>query len=139
MLQAVADPVRRRILELLHQRPRPVHELVDVFDISRPAVSRHLRVLRESGLVVDEVSGRERRYRLEPGPLRDLEAWLQGLLAPTPAADRATGPAARRDLDGVLDALATEVVRTRRERRDTPPRTTSGATAPDPDPTEESA
>lgn len=135
VFQAVADPVRRRILALLHERPRPVHELVAVFDISRPAVSRHLRVLRESGLVVDEVSGRERRYRLEPAPLQELDVWLQELLAPTAAPT----PGPRRDLDGVLDALATEVVRTRRERRGDHPAPSAGASASGPEPTEESA
>ncbi|WP_197679227.1 ArsR/SmtB family transcription factor [Auraticoccus monumenti] len=140
VFQAVDDPVRRRILELLHERPRPVHELVAVFDISRPAVSRHLRVLRESGLVVDEVSGRERRYRLEQAPLRALDGWLQHLLTPVAAPADAPAPDGRRDLAGVLDALATEVVRTRRERRDDPhPHVSPAASAPGPEPTEESA
>jgi DNA-binding transcriptional ArsR family regulator len=77
-------------------------QIADCFDISRPAVSRHLRVLRECGLVVDEVRGRERRYHLDTAPLARLEAWLAALN------DRWSGP---------LDALETEVYRTRRDRR----------------------
>ena len=81
-------------------------EIADCFDISRPAVSRHLRVLRRCGLVVDEVRGRERLYRLDTAPLAPLEEWLAGLH------DRWSGP---------LDALETEVYRARRERRISPP------------------
>jgi DNA-binding transcriptional ArsR family regulator len=69
-------------------------------------VSRHLRVLRESGLVVDEVRGRRRIYRLDTAPLAPLEAWLAQLHA---------------RWSGHLDALETEVYRTRRERRAVPP------------------
>ena len=81
------------------------------FDISRPAVSRHLRVLRESGLLVDEARGRERFYRLETAPLEPLVAWLDALRA-TPADERWCS---------ALDALETEVYRTRRERRASSP------------------
>lgn len=103
---AVADPIRREILMLLRDRRMSAGEIAARFEISRPAVSRHLRVLRESGLVVDEARGRRRLYRLETGPLEPLAAWLAALRA-----DRWAG---------ALDALETEVYRTRRERRDTP-------------------
>lgn len=102
---AISDPVRRDILMLLRERVMSAGEIADCFDISRPAVSRHLRVLRECGLVVDEVRGRERLYRLDTAPLAPLEAWLARLR------DRWSGP---------LDALETEVYRTRRERRASP-------------------
>ncbi len=103
---AIADPVRREIMVLLRERMMTAGEIADCFDISRPAVSRHLRVLRECGLVVDEVRGRERVYRLDTAPLAPLEAWLAQLH------DRWSGP---------LDALETEVYRTRREHRASPP------------------
>ena len=102
---AVADPVRREIMMLLRDRTLSAGEIADRFDISRPAVSRHLRVLRESGLVVDEIRGRRRLYRLETAPLAPLEDWLAQLH------DRWSGH---------LDALETEVYRTRRERRESP-------------------
>jgi DNA-binding transcriptional ArsR family regulator len=99
---AVADPVRRDILMLLRHGETSAGEIAGCFDISRPAVSRHLRVLRECGLVVDEVRGRERLYRLDTAPLAPLETWLAELH------NRWSGP---------LAALETEVYRTRRERR----------------------
>lgn len=99
---AIADPVRRDILLLLRESVMSAGEIAACFDISRPAVSRHLRVLRECGLVVGESQGRERLYRLDTAPLAPLEAWLAALH------DRWSGP---------LDALETEVYRTRRERR----------------------
>jgi DNA-binding transcriptional ArsR family regulator len=99
---AVADPVRRDILMMLRNGELSAGEIAVCFDISRPAVSRHLRVLRECGLVVDEVRGRERLYQLDTTPLAPLEAWL------TELHDR---------WSGALDALETEVYRTRRERR----------------------
>lgn len=102
---AIADPVRREIMMRLRERTMTAGEVADCFDISRPAVSRHLRVLRECGLVVDEVRGRRRLYRLETAPLAPLEAWLAQLR------DRWSGP---------LDALETEVYRTRREHRASP-------------------
>jgi DNA-binding transcriptional ArsR family regulator len=102
---AVADPVRREILLLLRGRVRSAGDIARRFAISRPAVSRHLRVLRESGLVIDEVRGRERLYRLDPTPLAPLLSFLGQL---TPPHDR---------WSDALDALETEVYRTRRERR----------------------
>ncbi|MGW4369079.1 metalloregulator ArsR/SmtB family transcription factor [Nocardia takedensis] len=101
---AIADPVRRRILELLVEGPRTAGDIADRFDISRPAISRHLRVLRESDLVHDEVRGRQRYYSLDPGPLADLADWIAGL--------RPADAWSRR-----FDALETEVHRARRDRR----------------------
>src|SRR3712207_7307003 len=103
---AISDPVRREIMMLLREHTMSAGEIAACFEISRPAVSRHLRVLRECGLVVDEVRGRRRLYRLDTAPLEPLEAWLAQLH------DR---------WSGALDALETEVYRTRRERRASPP------------------
>ncbi len=74
---ALADPTRRRLLELLRTRDRPVYELAEVFQVSRPAVSQHLRVLLDAGLVLEARHGRERRYRLRASPLRDIFRWVQ--------------------------------------------------------------
>jgi DNA-binding transcriptional ArsR family regulator len=74
---AIADPIRRRVLELVRDRELPAGELAAQFDVSRPAVSKHLRVLREAGLVHERRSGRQRLYRADPAPLADLRAWLE--------------------------------------------------------------
>lgn len=100
--RAIADPVRREILTMLRAGPRTAGAIAGAFAITRPAVSRHLRVLREHGLVHDELRGRERVYRLDVTPLAPLEAWLVEL---------------RTGWDSRLDALTTEVYRTRRDRR----------------------
>ena len=73
---AVADPIRRRILELLAGDDLPVNRLCDRFEVSRPAVSRHLRVLRDAGLVTEFKIGRERLYALNPGPLQAVRMWI---------------------------------------------------------------
>ncbi|WP_436775072.1 metalloregulator ArsR/SmtB family transcription factor [Yinghuangia sp. YIM S09857] len=101
---AIADPVRRGILELLRDARLSAGEISERFAISRPAVSRHLRVLRESGLVRDELAGRHRYYVLQPERFDELADWIAGFA-------RASGWEQR------LDALETEVYRTRRERR----------------------
>jgi DNA-binding transcriptional ArsR family regulator len=75
----IAHPTRRAILELLRERPRPVGELAEVFDVSLPAISKHLRVLRESGLVRESVRGRYRVYYLRTEPLDHALAWLAEL------------------------------------------------------------
>lgn len=75
---AVAHPARRRILELLLERDEtPVGELRVHFAMSLPALSQHLRVLREAGLVADRREGRTVRYRLTPEPLLEVVAWMQ--------------------------------------------------------------
>ncbi len=77
VFQALASPVRRRILELLRTRPSTVNALVDEFDLNRPAVSEHLQVLRLTKLVRDERRGRERYYHIEPKRLAEVSAWLK--------------------------------------------------------------
>ncbi|HTT51682.1 MAG TPA: metalloregulator ArsR/SmtB family transcription factor [Streptosporangiaceae bacterium] len=75
VFDAIASPVRREILDLLRLGERPVHDLAASFSMSRPAVSQHLRVLREAGLVSEERVGRERRYALDARPLRAVLDW----------------------------------------------------------------
>lgn len=76
---AVSDPTRRDILRLLREAPRRAGAIAGAFRVTRPAISRHLRVLRAAGLVVDEAQGRERVYRLELGPLAAIEAFIAEL------------------------------------------------------------
>ncbi len=101
-LVALADPTRRRIVELLAEGERSAGELAAQFDTSRPGVSRHLRVLREQGLVRAREDGARRLYSLDPAPLAELDEWLA----------RYRGFWTNR-----LDALDTEI--TRRRRRGT--------------------
>lgn len=74
--EVIADPIRRRILELVSERERHVGELTASFHVSGPAVSRHLRVLREAGLVESRQHGTQRIYRLRPEPLDEIDAWI---------------------------------------------------------------
>jgi DNA-binding transcriptional ArsR family regulator len=74
---AIANPVRRRLLELLAESPRNAGALAAEFDLSRPAVSEHLGVLRSAGLVTEDVRGRERHYALAAQPLTEVGEWLQ--------------------------------------------------------------
>ncbi len=103
--QALADAIRRQILRMLRDTQLSAGAIAGAFDVTRPAISRHLRVLREAGLVVDEAHGRERVYRLELGALRELEAFLAEL---------------REDLAATWErrfmALETEVHRAKRDR-----------------------
>lgn len=75
----LGDPTRRAIFELLARRPRSVGELAQELPISRPAVSQHLRVLKEGGLVVDRAEGTRRVYRIDPRGVVALRAWLDGI------------------------------------------------------------
>ncbi len=70
------DPTRRRVLELLRHGERSVRELTDGTTVSQPAVSQHLRVLREAGLVVGRPEGARRLYRIDPGGLDAVRAWV---------------------------------------------------------------
>ena len=101
---AIADPVRRDILARLRSGQLSAGDIARRFPISRPAVSRHLRVLRDSGLVRDELVGRQRLYTLVPDRFIPLTDWL-AQFAEVPG------------WQSRLDALETEVYRTRRERR----------------------
>src|SRR3954451_8280892 len=101
-LAAIADPTRRDLLALLARGEIAAGDLAAQFPVSRPAISRHLRVLREAGLVRSRTDGRRRLYALDPAPLRELDDWLEPY----------------RDLWAQrLDALDTEIARGRRARR----------------------
>jgi DNA-binding transcriptional ArsR family regulator len=75
-LQVLAEPRRLQILDLLRDRERPVGELVDRLGVSQPAVSKHLRVLRDAGLVEARADAQRRLYRIRPEPLAELDEWL---------------------------------------------------------------
>ena len=74
--EALADPTRRRILDLLRERPHAVGELVDRLELSQPLISKHLRVLREVGLVRVRQDAQRRWYELRTEPLVEIDAWL---------------------------------------------------------------
>lgn len=104
-ISLLADPTRRRIIELLAERDLAAGEIAACFDIARPGVSRHLRLLREGGLVSVSRSGQRQIYRLEPDQLMEIDRWL------TPI---------RSFWSNRLDALDTELRRGRRARKATP-------------------
>jgi DNA-binding transcriptional ArsR family regulator len=92
-LTALGDPTRRAIFERLADRPRAVGELARELPVSRPAVSQHLKVLKEAGLVVDRPAGTRRIYQLDPDGVGELRAyldqfWNQALTAYKAAAER---------------------------------------------------
>ncbi len=115
---ALADPVRRELLRTLARGPARVADLAAGRPISRPAVSKHLRVLVEGGLVSAENRGRERHYSLVPTGTEPVRALLDDLRVPPPFAE------------SVLGALDLEVRRTTRDRRDTTTSTPATSTPP---------
>ncbi len=104
VFEAVADPTRRRILDLLAEGERSAGELSEGFSVTRPAISRHLRVLRETGLVSCRVDAQRRMYRLEPEPLEEVVRWLSRY---------------RTHWSGRLDDLDAHLKRRRRKRKST--------------------
>jgi DNA-binding transcriptional ArsR family regulator len=98
-LEALAEPTRRRIVELLAEGDRSAGEIAAQFETSRPGVSRHLRVLRELGLVRSRGEAQRRVYSLDPAPLQELDEWLRRY---------------RHFWANRLDALETEIRRRRR-------------------------
>jgi DNA-binding transcriptional ArsR family regulator len=101
VLEALADPTRRALLEQLRDGPLAVGELARLVPVSRPAVSQHLRVLKDAGLVLDEPDGNRRIYRVDPEGLVALRAYLEGywtdvLGSFTRAAEGRSRPARRR-------------------------------------------
>jgi len=106
----LGDPVRRRVLELLADGECSAGEVVEVirgeFGISQPAVSQHLRVLRETGFATVRAEGARRLYSVDPEPMREVDQWLERY---------------RRFWNPHLDALATELARGRRTKRGTQP------------------
>ena len=117
VLAALADPVRREIVELLATGEMAAGEIAERFPVTRPAISRHLRVLREAGLVTSEVRAQRRVYRLERAPLAELDAWLERF-RPLPGRRSAAEPVVPPGLANRLDALDTEIRRGRRRRTD---------------------
>lgn len=77
VLEAITDPTRRRILDAVRGEERSVGELVEIVGMRQPGVSRHLKVLRDVGLVEARRDANRRLYRLRPEPLRELDAWLE--------------------------------------------------------------
>jgi DNA-binding transcriptional ArsR family regulator len=74
---ALADPTRRAVLDLLRAGRRPAGEIARAFPVSRPAISKHLRVLRRAHLVEERREGRQRLYQLNPTPLKAVDSWLE--------------------------------------------------------------
>src|SRR5262245_18503161 len=81
VFRAIADPTRRAILDRLRAGPAPVNALAADFRQSRPAISKHLRVLKQARLVSEQKSGRERLYELQPKPLQQVAGWVEGYRA----------------------------------------------------------
>ena len=80
-MQALADPSRRRVLEILRDHPAPAGELAEALTVAQPGASRHLRVLREAGLVTVHQEGQKRIYTLRPEGLVEVDDWLSGYRA----------------------------------------------------------
>ncbi len=97
VFEVLAEPHRRLILDLLRDAERPVGDLVGILQVSQPAVSKHLRVLRDAGLVEARVDAQRRVYRVRPEPLRQLDDWL--------APYRAMWSASLDALESRLDAM----------------------------------
>ncbi|MFC4597772.1 ArsR/SmtB family transcription factor [Cohnella hongkongensis] len=76
VFDAIADPSRRRLIRLLSEKEMPLHELTPQFPMGRTAVSKHLTILKEAGLVHDRKVGRETRFRLNAAPLREVQDWV---------------------------------------------------------------
>ncbi len=100
IFEALADPTRRHIVDLLRERPRLVGELTAQLDISQPGISKHLRVLREAGLVNVRQDAQRRWYELRAEPFSELQTWLDGF--------RHLAAAKYDRLDRVLDELTDE-------------------------------
>jgi DNA-binding transcriptional ArsR family regulator len=100
--QVLADPTRRRIVEVLKERARSVNEITGMVGIKQSGVSRHLRILQESGFVAEAPRAQEHIYSLRSAPFRELDAWLSGY---------------RSLWEGRLDRLGEELSRQREARR----------------------
>ena len=77
IFDALGDPTRRAILDLLRETPRPAGDIASHFPVSRPAIAKHVRVLKEAGLVRERAEGRHRIYELNAAPLAGVDRWLQ--------------------------------------------------------------
>lgn len=137
LFSALGDATRLSVLELLANKPRAVHDLSAAFDISRPAISRHLRVLKDAGLVVEEKRGRENVYALVRPQLGPMAGWLAAHTAErapaAPKAKSAPGRTAKRN--PALPALPKRAAKGSRPRTvppqaAKPPRPARGAETP---------
>ncbi len=121
MFEIIAEPNRRAILSLLVSSPQSVGEIERQLGMSQPAVSKHLRVLRDAGFVESTVDAQRRLYRLKPEPLREMDAWLAQF---------------RRFWSAHVDALERHLDRMNRDRMDQKPpkkrKTKEKATRPKP-------
>jgi DNA-binding transcriptional ArsR family regulator len=81
VFRAISDPTRRAILDRLRAGPAPVNALAADFESSRPAISKHLRVLKDARLVSEQRAGRQRLYQLQPAPLQRVAGWIEGYRA----------------------------------------------------------
>jgi DNA-binding transcriptional ArsR family regulator len=97
LFDVIAEPNRRRILDLLREQERPVGDLVEALAVSQPAVSKHLRVLRDAGLVESRTDAQRRLYRVRAEPLQSIDDWI--------APYRAMWSTALDDLERHLDSL----------------------------------
>lgn len=117
---ALADATRCRIIDILLAGPIPVHKLADAFAISRPAISRHLRVLKTAGLVAEVKKGRENLYALRPAKLGGAMAWIASITAPPVAAAGEAGapfepPAIDKSEEAAPAPILVKAPRTRRK------------------------
>jgi len=109
ILQALAEPNRFQIVELLRDGPRPVGDMVDRLGLRQPQVSKHLRVLSDAGLVDVRVDAQRRIYALRPAPLKELETWIERY--------RRIWEANFQRLDAVLDELKAKEKKRGRTKR----------------------
>jgi DNA-binding transcriptional ArsR family regulator len=114
VFEVLADPIRRRIVELLAERELPAGEIASAFEVTGPAISRHLRVLRGVGIVEYRRDGQRWVYRLNPAPLREAEAWMRHNVAAWEHRFQALG----RHLDSMATAAADPPRVERRSRHD---------------------
>jgi DNA-binding transcriptional ArsR family regulator len=109
VFSALADPTRRAVLDLLRSGSLPAGRIAEAFPVSRPAISKHLRLLRHAHLVDEERNSRQRIYSLNAAPLRALEGWLHGY--------RAFWTASLTSLQTVVESRRTERTPARRGKR----------------------
>ncbi len=129
---AVADPTRCRVIEMLNERAMPVHELTAAFSISRPAISRHLRVLKQAGLVKELKQGRENVYSLQRAMLVPMSQWLS-----RQSVDAAEAPKAKatvRRPKPVVQAVAKPAALPKAPREAASPKAETARVAPKPVP-----
>lgn len=128
LYSALADATRCRIIEILLAGPIPVHKLSDAFAISRPAISRHLRVLKTAGLVAEVKKGRENLYALRAAKLSGAMAWIETVVSPQ--APESAAPPIAETTSAPLPAAAPKTIRIRRNTATVPEVAEALATPP---------